>query len=94
MSEQSLDLPAPTVASELPAILGLGPLAVPPVWRDHLNALLGQISIQRIAVIGAVTYESLGESFKVSRCESFMYKGDFVWASRRNVQGERSTKSV
>ena len=38
VSEQTLDLPAPSVAPELSAVLGLGLFAVPSVRRDQFEA--------------------------------------------------------
>jgi hypothetical protein len=53
-SEEAFDLPPPLVATQWAAILGLGLLAVPAMWSDHLDAQLGQVFIQWIGVIGAV----------------------------------------
>ena len=41
--EEPLDLPAAPVAAQRAAILGLGPLAVAPMRRDHLDAQLRQV---------------------------------------------------
>lgn len=94
MGEEALNLPSPAVAPELPTILGLGLFAVSAVRRNHLGAKLCQLGVQRVAVISSVAYETPRCSRDVSRCESLLYQGDFMRASRRKVEGEASTSSV
>src|SRR5512134_3624167 len=58
--EEALDLPAPAVAAEGTAVLGLE-LAAPEVGRDELDAsLLPQPRIEAVAVVGTVADQSVG----------------------------------
>jgi hypothetical protein len=94
VSEEPVDLPTSFVAPQLPAILCLRLFAIASVRRNQLDALYGKRGVQWIAVMGLVTHQLFRLACDMSRCESFVYKGDFMWVSRRNVQGERSTRSV
>lgn len=94
MSEQPLNLPSTTIPPQLPTILRPGLLPVLPMRRDHLDALLSQLRIQRITIVSPIPYKSLWSSFDVSRCDSLVYKFDFMRASRRNVEGDTSTSKV
>jgi hypothetical protein len=53
-SEEPFDPPAALVPAQLSAVLGLGPLAVAPMRRDHLHPQLGQRLVQGIGVVGPV----------------------------------------
>jgi len=59
--EEPLDLPAPPVAAQRAAVLGLGLGAVAPVWGNHLDAQLAQSLIQRVGIVGAVANKPLGQ---------------------------------
>jgi hypothetical protein len=52
---QPLDLPPAAVSSQRPAVLRRGFHPVRFVRRDHLDAEFGELSVQSIAVISAVT---------------------------------------
>lgn len=94
MGKEPFNLPAPLVTPELSTVLGSGLFTVFPVRGNQLDAPLGQFSIQRVAVIGFIPNQLFRFTLDVSRCESLLYQGDFMWASRRKVQGETSTSSV
>jgi hypothetical protein len=59
--EEPLDFPAPPIAPQRAAILGLGAFAATPVRRDHLDAQLGERLVQGVSVVGAIPDEPLGE---------------------------------
>ena len=68
--EEPLDAPAVAVATELPAILGL---AFPrgEVRRDHLDAHLGELSVERVAVARLVADELLGQRLDEAGLQGF-----------------------
>ena len=92
--EGAFDLPTPAVASQLPAILGGRPLAAAPVRRNHFNTVLCQPLIERITVVGTIPDKSSGSSQREGFIERSFDKGDFMWASRSRVHGDRKTISV
>src|SRR5205085_9034718 len=57
--EQPLNLPSQLVTPERSAVLRCGILPVRFVRRDHLDASLGQLFIQRIEVISLIADQSL-----------------------------------
>lgn len=66
--EEALDLPAPLVPTELPAVLRLLPLGA--IGRDELGAELTlELGVERVAVVGAVADQSLGDFFDEPRVE-------------------------
>jgi hypothetical protein len=50
--------------------------------RDHLDAVLSQLRIQRIAVIGAVTDQILRRGFDHVEVEAQLHQPDFVMVGR------------
>ena len=59
--EEALDLPAPIVAAQGPAILGLGPLAGAPMGSDQLDpSFFLKALVERIAVISSVSNKAIG----------------------------------
>src|SRR5581483_2503352 len=93
-SEQPLDFPAPLVAPQLPPVLGLRPLAVALVRRNHLNVECLQLRIQRVRVVCLVADQSFGLLIHKALDKSFADKGNFMRRSRRCVDGDRKTSSV
>ena len=61
--EEALDQPASHVTTQPSPILRGRLTAVGTVRRDHLNAVVAQLLIQRIAVIGAIADQILGLGF-------------------------------
>jgi hypothetical protein len=49
--------------------------AVGTVWRDHLNAVVSQLLIQRIAVIGAIADQILRLGFDHVEVEAELHRG-------------------
>jgi len=56
--KKPLDFPSSQIAAQRTAILGLA-LAVGPVGRDHLDAILVRLLVERIRVVGFVADEPL-----------------------------------
>src|SRR3954469_3687962 len=83
--EQSLDFPAAQVTPELAAILCRRSAAVALVRRDQFDALVGQLAVEPVAVVGTIADQSLRFSSNVASVESVLDKGDFMRASSRRV---------
>jgi hypothetical protein len=92
--KQAFDRPSPLVSTQYTAILCGWPDAPPPMRRDHLDAIGGELCIERITVIGTIPDKSLGQSHGDNRIDGSFDKGDFMWASRSRVHGEWKTCSV
>ena len=60
--EEALDLPAPTVASEGPSVLGLS-FAIAAVRSDEFDPLPSQLPIQGIGIVGAVANQPFRRRF-------------------------------
>lgn len=93
-SEEPLDLPPSSIATQRPAVLGHWLAAVVAVRRNELYALRSELSIEAIAVISSVPDELVRRVVGKSLIESALDKGDFMRVSRRRVRGERNTSAV
>jgi hypothetical protein len=62
--------------------------------RDRLDTLGGQLRIQRVAVVGAISDQAGRRSHNVALGESVFDKGDFMRTSRRRVDGDWKTRAV
>jgi hypothetical protein len=92
--EETLDLPASSVAAKLATILSRH-LSSGPVWRDELQAaLLHQTFVELVTVIGPVTDEALRLFVDEHLVERLLDQGHFVRASAFNPKGERKTSAV
>jgi len=92
--EGTFDFPATTVTPELSPILGRKPFSATPVRRNHFNSDLCQLLIERITIVGTIPDKSSGSSHGEGFIERSFDKGDFMWASRSRVHGDRKTISV
>src|SRR6476660_9681992 len=92
--KQPLNLPAPLVAPQLPPVLRLGLFPILPMWRDHLDVERLKLCVQRVRVIRFVADQSFRLLINKALDESFAHKGDFMWRSRRCVNGDRKTSAV
>ena len=68
--EQSLDLPAAQIAPQFPTVLSYSFAAVVSVRSDQLDAFGSKFGVKPIAVIGAITDQSLRFSSNVALGES------------------------
>ncbi len=56
--KQSLDLPSPFVSTQCPAVLRHGPGPIAPMRGDQLDALLFQLGIELVTVVGLISDQS------------------------------------
>ena len=91
---EPLDLPAPPIAAQDPAILGSRLRPIAPVGGDQLDPALRQAAVQGIAVIGPVPDQPLGERRGEALGEERLDEGGFVGRSAGHVDGERKTSAV
>src|SRR3982750_621518 len=91
---EPLDLPAATVAAQLPPVLRRRLLPIPAVRRDQLDAAFGQLRVERVGVVSLVADQAFGPPGDKTLKESLADKGDFMRASRRRVDGEWKTSIV
>lgn len=92
--EQAFYLPPSLVSTQRSTILGgrLFPVAL--MRSNQLNVIGSELFIERITVVGAIPDKSSRQSQGDSLIEGSFDKGDFMWASRSRVQGDRKTSSV
>ncbi len=91
--EEAFDLPASTVAAQRASILGLH-LAVAAVRCDQFDPALGELRGERVAVVGLVPDQALGEFRDEAGFEGRDDEPDFSWRSTGHVDGERKTMAV
>jgi len=77
-SEEPLNLPAPPIAPQGPAILGLGALPTASMWRNHFNAEFQERLVQGVSVVGAVADDSLGQLVDEAGVEGGRDESDLV----------------
>src|SRR5215217_1251542 len=92
--KQAFDFPTSFISAQDTAILGGRFLAVGFVWRNHLNSLLLQTLIERIAIIGSITDQSFRFFFGESLFQGFFHQLHFMWRSTSNGYGERKTSAI
>src|SRR5579863_1506563 len=93
--KETLDFPAPTVATQFAAVLGIFSTAVVLVGRDEPDAVfLPEALIERIAVVGAVADHPLWfgsrETLRDGRFDRFA----FMRRSAGDAAGDRKTMAV
>jgi hypothetical protein len=93
-SKEPLDLPPSAVAAQTPAILCRGISPIFSVRSYHLYPLFCQLLIQWVTIISLIPYQMLRPLIGKTLIQSFSDKGDFMWASRRRVHGDRKTRAV
>src|SRR5258706_1965138 len=92
--EQPLDFPAMPIPAQLSPILGGIPDAITAMRRDHIDAPFLKLSIQPVAIVGAVSDQSLGMFIDKALLKGSFDKGDFMRRSRRCVDGDRNTSAI
>src|SRR5271154_270569 len=94
-SKQALDFPATTVAPQHASILCGCSGSPRVVRRDHLHTeTLANLSIQWIAVVGAVTDQPLGSFGEEASLDGEFDELCFMRRSAGHVHGERKTMAV
>jgi hypothetical protein len=92
--EQPLHLPPAFISPEHSSILRRGFHSIRLVRRDHLDALLAKLLVQRVRVIRPVADQSLRLPVGKNFGDSLSDKSDFMRRSRRRAYGERKTIAV
>ncbi len=92
-SKEALDFPAPSVATEGAAIL-CSLLSGPMIGRDHLDAVEGQLGIERVAVVGLVADQPLRKIGYEPLLERAPDELRFMALTARNPDGDRKAMAV
>jgi len=92
--KQPLDLPAPLVAPQHPAVLRLRLRPIPAMRRNHRDPLCRQSLVQRVGVVRLVPDQSFGHRFHPAGIEDRIDKGDFMRRSARCANGDWKTSTV
>jgi hypothetical protein len=91
--EQPLDAPTSAVASQRSTVLCLAlPRGI--VRRDHLDPLLGELLIESITVVGAVSDQALWEFSGEPLPERVMDEACFMSLTTSNPNGDRKATAV
>jgi hypothetical protein len=93
--EQALDLPATPVATQYPTILRCFSAARGVVWSNQLHTkTFANLGVQWIAVVGAVTDQTLGSLGEEASLDGGFDESCFMRRSAGHVHGERKTMAV
>jgi hypothetical protein len=71
--EQPFNLPAAQITAQWSAVLS--PFSFSPIGRDHFDAMVAKPFIERIAVVGLVSDQSLRQGGNMSLCECVFDQG-------------------
>lgn len=91
--EESLDVPTAAIAAQRATVLR-DAHAVRMVRRDHLDAELRELGVERIAVIGLVADQSLRQRLQESLPKGVDDERRFSSLTTRNPDGERKAMAV
>ena len=92
--EEPLHDPPPLVPAQAASVLRLRPRPVLPVGRDHLDSLLPEIPVQRIAVIRLVTDQILREVVHEDQIEAQLDEPGLVPLGRVRPDGQWKAATV
>jgi hypothetical protein len=93
--KQTLDFPATMVPAQSAAVLGDRSAPVPSVRRDQFHPeMLADALIQRIAVVGLIADQSLGDFAEEAALECGFDERGFIRRSADHVHGDRKTMAV
>ena len=62
--------------------------------RDHLNAVVSQLFIQRVAIIGPIADQILRLGFDHVEVEAWLHQADFVMVRRVRADRERQPMAI
>ena len=82
-----------TITSKWPSVLRFR-FASGIVRRDHFDAHQGEISVERVAVVGHIPDEAIGECPQEALFERPFDKFRFMALTTRNPDGDRNTIAV
>ncbi len=86
-------MPPAAVAAQLPEILRLATTARM-VRRDHLDAHLGELGVERVAVVGRVADQLVGQRLDEARLQGLDDELLLISLTTRNPNGERKARAV
>jgi hypothetical protein len=92
--ESALDLPASPIASQLPAVLGLGFPTIPAVRANQLKATIRQGLPERIGIVGLVGDYPLRPGLCLDRVEGAFRERDLGGRCRGKLASQRKTLAV
>lgn len=92
--EQSFDLPSTTVPTQRTTILCSRFFSIDFMRSDELYSPSSKSLIEGVTVIRKIPNNSLRCGASKAPGESLFDKGDFMWASRSRVDGDRKTSAV
>lgn len=90
--KEALDDPASLIPVQPAAVLGPGAHAVGLVRRDHLDAILTQVGIQRVTVAGVVANQILRLRFDHVELEAQLHQRDLMMV--RGMRADRQRQPV
>src|SRR5205085_7405831 len=91
--EESFDAPASSVPPHLPHVLSLSP-AARVVRRDHVHAVSGEFSVERIAVVRHVADQPVGGGLYEAVSQGVNDELALSSLTTRNPDGDRKTIAV
>jgi len=92
--EESLDDPAPLIATQPSSVLCRAFHAVRLMWRDHLDALFAKLGVKRIAVVCAVADQILRLRFDHVEVERQLHERNFVVIRRMRRDRQRQAMTI
>ncbi len=88
--EDALDLPSPAITPEGALVLR-GALAVGTIGRDHLDAVLPHLRVQRVRVVGFISDQPRGKLVEEASCQNSFHKPALGRRSAFDRDGDRKT---
>src|SRR6516164_5646611 len=93
-SKEALHEPASHIAAQPSSILRGRPASVAAMRRDHLDAVLAQLLIEWIAVVGAIADQILGLGLDHVEVEAQLYQPNFVVIGGMRADRERQSMTI
>jgi hypothetical protein len=91
--EEPFDVPTPAIAAQRATVLGLG-LSSGVVGCDHLNAIVSEVTVEFVAIVGAVSDELFRERLYESRGKRAVDELRFMALTARSPYGDRKAMTV
>lgn len=92
--KEAFYLPSAPATPELAPVLRLRARPVPTVRRDQLDASFGQLSVQRIAIVGPIAEKASRRIARKAGRKRRLNQRRLMRGSARHVDGERKTCAV
>ena len=91
--EEPFDVPTPAIAAQRATVLCLG-LSSGVVGCDHLNAIVSEVAVEFVAIVGAVSDELFRERLYESRGKRAVDELRFMALTARSPYGDRKAMTV